>query len=689
LLSAAFLASPVCAAEQSHELLLFDFEAADGTLNLGREFPGAEGQFTITTEAAHDGMHGGRLSFDLTQGAYVAWVLYMPTPLVEGAQSLSVWVRTDVPGRRIHCKTHDATNQEHIRHSAALPAGEWQRLSFEIEKINAHWGGANDGKIHWPISYVQIGVEPGPTKTGSVDLDTLTVVTTAALDKQSNVVKISSPHFGNLFAHDEAPTFQWATSIINAAPQQYAGTWKVWNWQEKEAAHGEASAGQPIALPKLPAGCFRLDLDLHDKDNAATALHASTWFGVLSGPNPPPCSWVGTGTHGSHGWARNDLRLLDLLTAAGIGVVRDEFGWENIEKTKGQYATSQLMDAYVDELKQHGIKFNLMLSYSNKIYANPLDPDAFANWAGWMAQHYREQVNDFEIWNEPGNFCFGKQYPGQQDGKPAWVPPFVEMTQKAAAAIRAAKPDANIILCAEDCWSHLQAELTSGIGTAGNVIAIHPYCHGQPRPEREWFFRDGGNELRQLSRNNGGPERIVITEAGWTTYEGEMQYLAIAGGYPRSSLVHQAQYVVRMYLSACAAGVGYATQYDFRDDGPNRSYTEHNFGLVHGDCSPKPSLLAVAAMTRLVGQGKFIRNAAPNPATARAYVFDVGGTAVVCAYAIEKDTQITLPVGVDHLEQADLMGNRTPLTATNGSVTLNLTELPIYLIGAKLESLTP
>jgi hypothetical protein len=219
------------------------------------------------------------------------------------------------------------------------------------------------------------------------------------------------------------------------------------------------------------------------------------------------------------------------------------------------------------------------------------------------------------------------------------------------------------------------------------VIAIHPYCHGQPRPEREWFFRDGGEQLRQLSRGNGGPDRIVITEAGWTTYEGEMQYLAIAGGYPRSSLVHQAQYLVRMYLSARAAGVDYSTQYDLRDDGSNHSYTEHNFGLVRNDYSPKPALLAVAAMTRLVGQGEFVRNVAPDPAVARAYVFDVGGTAVVCAYAIEKDVKLTLPVGVDHLEQADLMGNRSPLAASDGRVTLDLTEQPIYLIGVKLEAL--
>lgn len=65
----------------------------------------------------------------------------------------------------------------------------------------------------------------------------------------------------------------------------------------------------------------------------------------------------------------------------------------------------------------------------------------------------------------------------------------------------------------------------------------------------------------------------------------------------------------------------------------------------------------------------------------------MGGTAVVCAYAVEKDTKLTLAVGTDRLEEADLMGNRSPLAAPGGRVTLDLTERPIYLVGAKLGSL--
>ena len=75
LLALALIASAASAAPQTRELMLCDFETNEGGLNLGGEFPGAEGQFNVVAAAAHDGKQGGRLSFDLTKGAYVAWGL--------------------------------------------------------------------------------------------------------------------------------------------------------------------------------------------------------------------------------------------------------------------------------------------------------------------------------------------------------------------------------------------------------------------------------------------------------------------------------------------------------------------------------------------------------------------------------------------------------------------------------------
>jgi len=680
-------------------LNLFDFEATGGGLNLGGEFPGARGKFAIKSESAHDGENGGRLSFDLTRGNYVAWVQSPSRPLAKGAKEISVWVRLHAAGHQVHCKTRDSTGQEHIRFLPSPPAGQWGRLSFEVNSIGGHWGGANDGEIHWPIVLVQIGVEArGEEKVGHMDMDTLVVKTTAPPDVQpGGSVRLASPKFGNLFAPGEKPVLTLrAHGIEQRPPQRFAGAYSLLDWRGQQVASGtvqplsvtcDGEVQQQLEANVPGAGAFCLQVNLHNADNPTERLRTQSWFGVLPGPTPRPCRWAGTGIHAGHGWAAGDLRFLDILAATGIGVVREEFGWSGVERQRGQYAVSDEIEAFVNGLAERGIRLNLLLTYGNPIYDNPLDPDAYARWAAWMAKHFEGRVSDFEIWNEPHNFAFRKHYGGELFGNSPWITKFVELTRKAGIAIRSVRKDANVIICAEDVWPTLKQMLEEGIGPAGSVISIHPYCHGQPRPEREVFLHDLCRQLRAVSRKHNGPERVVVTEAGWTTYDGDMEYLQIAGGYPRSSYVHQAQYVIRMFLTSQAAGAEYAIQYDFMNDGDRRNYTEHNFGLVHEDYSPKPSLMAVAAMTRIVGPGRFVADVAPDPRKARAYVFDVNGQPVVAAYAIEDAVEITLKVGVEQLEIADLMGNRRRLLSPAGMIKLKLTETPLYLLGADRQSL--
>lgn len=693
-LGVALLAAGVLrAAEPQRRLELFGFERPCGQINLGGEFPGAVGTFQVLGGAAHDAASGGRLSFDLTRGAYVAWVCDPPVPLVEGARELTVWVRADAPGRLVHCKTRDVTGQEHIRYAPPLTGTDWQQLTFDLTRHAGHWSGANDGVIHWPITTLQIGVEAqGTAKTGDLDLDTLAVTTTAGPAAQPGmVIRLDAGRFGNLFYAGEPVEFAVLLTRLEARPAaRLVGTYSAYDWQDREVARGEiepvamAEAGEQRARVRVAVpgyGAFRLALALRDPQVADETATAGAWFGVLPGPNPPPCGWVGSGLHGGHGWARGDLRFLDLLSAAGIGVVREEFGWSGIEKVKGEYAVSPRVEQFVDALRDRGIRLNLLLTYGNALYENPLDPGAYARWAAWMATHFAGRVSDFEIWNEPANFLFGKQYGGERFGDAPWIGKFVDLSLQAGAAIRAVRPEATVVLCAEDVWPTLKQMLEEGIGPAGHVVSVHPYCHGQPRPEREWFLQDGGRELRAVSRAHGGPARVVITEAGWTTYEGEMEYLKVAGGYPRSSYVHQAQYLVRMFLTARASGADYAIQYDFMNDGSRRNYTEHNFGLVHEDASPKPALLAVAALTRLLGQGRLVGDASPDPERLRVYVFDVAGRPVLAAYAIEGTAELGLPVGVARVEVADLMGNRQARECPGDVLRLGLTETPIYVLG--------
>lgn len=406
-------------------------------------------------------------------------------------------------------------------------------------------------------------------------------------------------------------------------------------------------------------------------------------FARLTSKGVAPCRWVGTGTHPTHGWGWGELGFVDLIAAAGIGIVRDEPAWHACELTKGAYAVPPKFEAYVDRLLSRGIRMNMALGYGNKIYENPLDPEAFARFCGWIAKRYAGRVDRFEIWNEPHNFQVRSQYHQKGQSELVWVRKFIDLTQKADDAIRAVRPDAVVAVAAEDWDRYLDMMLTNGIARAHNAVSFHPYCHRQHRPEREMFLCDFGARQRTYAKACGGADRWCVTEAGWTTFTGKGEFWEVAGFYPRASLSGQAACIVRMYLSALEAGCDYACQYDFRDDGTNPANAEHNFGLVHVDGSPKPSFAAVAFMTRLLGPAEFIKDCSPAPTKYRMASFRRNGVPIYALWAIEGEVEIDLPEDVLGGCRFDLMGNRTSLGAVRRQT---LTETPVYLQASSREA---
>ena len=495
-------------------------------------------------------------------------------------------------------------------------------------------------------------------------------------------------HFGALYRSGEEPSFDLKLTGSPAATNDgTAFVCTVFDWKDQlvlsrtlPAVTAGAQGARPCQTARLSlapgelggrVGAFRLVVSCGGATN-------ETGFAFLTGPNPRPCQWVGTGIHGTHGWARGDFRFLDILSAAGIGIVRAGVGgWASIEQKKGVYNVQPNFDKFVDGLVSHGIGLNAILSFSNPIYENPYDPDAFARWSAFMARRYGTRVKTWEIWNEPQHFGFRKRYGPSND---VWVAKFVELTRKADDAIRAVQPNANVAVTSEDEWWLIEKMLYGGIARPHNLVSFHPYCHWQPRPENATFFKDGGKKMRATAAAApGGVKRFIVTESGWTTYSGKMKYLEIAGGYPRVSLVQQAQYIVRMLILARQMGAEYACQYDFMNDGKERNYTEHNFGLVREDYSPKPSFSAVAQLTRLVGDATPMGDLSDDPKRYRFYRFRTTRGDVFAAWAVEGTTEIALPPEVKGSPEClDLMGNRIdmPLRADR----LILDETPVYIV---------
>lgn len=103
----------------------------------------------------------------------------------------------------------------------------------------------------------------------------------------------------------------------------------------------------------------------------------------------------------------------DYLVPLGIRRLRMQAGWAKTEKVKGQYEWGWL-DTIINDAAKRGLKPWLETSYGNPIYTGggginlsagvPTSPEALAAWDTWveaLVNRYKNQVTEWEVWNEP------------------------------------------------------------------------------------------------------------------------------------------------------------------------------------------------------------------------------------------------------------------------------------------------
>ena len=338
--------------------------------------------------------------------------------------------------------------------------------------------------------------------------------------------------------------------------------------------------------------------------------------------------------------------------------------------------------AYVRELNGRGIMLNLILGTRRPYTRERIAPERFERWATFLSQAFRGKDVSFEIWNEPQNFAFKEVHGGAYHGPDArWIPEFVTFTRRVKAAFKAANCEHPVLLTAEDYLPALKPMIELGIAEKGEIVSNHPYCYSDPRPERgTWFLDDDGKSFRALAAAHGGCDRFRATEAGWTTVSvtGNVEH-AFVGCYPRVTYVEQAQYIIRMFTIARQIGLEQAFQYDFVNDGTNRFYTEHNFGLVNEDYSPKPSYAAVAAHISLLSGMEPKGDEGGARDRLRLYRFQgKDGRLAYVAWAVEGTAKGSIPsvLGSDY-KVLDIFGNHLE-HPRNGA--LLLTEVPVYVV---------
>ena len=348
---------------------------------------------------------------------------------------------------------------------------------------------------------------------------------------------------------------------------------------------------------------------------------------------------------------------LDLIAAGGFKFIRMDFHWGGIERQKCEYNWSEY-DELTANLEKRGLRAIYILDYSNPLYEDTLTitnrhtlksekavaaPQhaesiaAFAHWAGEAARHFQGRRIIWEIWNEP-NIGFWKPEPDAKQ--------YTALALATCKAIRKADPEATIIAPGSSTfpWPFFEEMFASGLLRYLDAVSVHPYRGGPP----ETVVADYRKLRELIARYAKRPVPILSGEWGYSTQ------------YKGTPLEIQAAYLARQQLVNLSVGVPLSIWYDWKNDGSDTNYNEHNFGTVTTNLQPKPSYLAAQALTRELAGYRIAR---------RLETADTNEWVLLCVDQNGSQKLAAWTTGVPHT---------VTLTQTSQPLTLDLAPMPQY-----------
>ena len=399
-------------------------------------------------------------------------------------------------------------------------------------------------------------------------------------------------------------------------------------------------------------------------------------------PAPMLSAGVGVNIHFTRGHEAD----LDLIADAGFKVVRMDFSWGGTERKPGEYQWADY-DELTANLTKRGLRAYYILDYSNALYedtivsrdpisgkeqrdiaapSKPASIAAFARWAGAAAAHFKGQRVIWEIWNEP-NIGFWKPKPNVEN--------YTALVLATCKAVRAADPEATILApgSSEFPWEFIEHLFKAGALEQIDGVSVHPYRGYTKGPETA---HEDYRKLRGLIERYASPAKRILP-----IISGEWGYATQTKG--GVSLETQAAFCVRQQLANLCAKVPLSIWYDWKNDGPDAAYAEHNFGTVTQDLQPKPSYLAIQTLTRQLAGYRIARRL--DDGTGPSWVVllcNNDGDQKLAAWCTEGTGEFSLAaVGLtaEEVSAVDLTGAALVPVVADGKLHLKLTAGPQYV----------
>ncbi len=165
-------------------------------------------------------------------------------------------------------------------------------------------------------------------------------------------------------------------------------------------------------------------------------------------------------------------KSIELMKEAGVGFVRMDFLWDDIEPTSGNFQFEKY-DKIVGLLTSHGIKILGLLSYNASWTGNnwnaPPNKVYFTKYAKNVVRRYKDKIKYWEIWNEPDD----EQYWTPQDDMLSYT----ELLKTVYPVLKSEDPSCVIVLggLSKTIAVSLRRIYKNGGKDYFDVVNFHPF----------------------------------------------------------------------------------------------------------------------------------------------------------------------------------------------------------------------
>ncbi|HEY9857176.1 MAG TPA: hypothetical protein V6D05_15635 [Stenomitos sp.] len=304
--------------------------------------------------------------------------------------------------------------------------------------------------------------------------------------------------------------------------------------------------------------------------------------------------------------------------------------------------------------------------YKPGVKANP--ENYYASYMFDMVSRFRGKIQYWQVWNEPdypsGDLSAGTTSNGTNRYWTGSVQDYVRLLKVSSVVARGLDPAARITLGGLGYESYLKAILAAGGAPYFDVVDFHAYGSDKSSSNgvlnSDWGFLGRYRAMKQ-----------VLAEQGVT----DKTFSCSETGLTADKPSEQASYVLKLFAAAAAQGDIAMVQWAvFTNPGHD------NIGLVdQATLSQKTQgYAAYQVATRQLTGAK--AEATLTDAGIQGYRFRrADGKPLYVVWATGANTRLTLPVAEG--EVLDKFGKSTSGTFHDGSLTLDVSQDPVYVVG--------